>query len=153
MTDDADKARPVLNQLNVVASDIDASIAFYRRLGLDVPDGGDHDRIRHVEIEMAGGVHLDLDNETLARVYNAGWRQPDGGRRALLGFSVASRQAVDDKYAELTAHGYRGVQVPYDAFWGARYAIVADPDGNEVGLMSPRDDDRRSSPPTDSPDA
>jgi hypothetical protein len=45
------------------------------------------------------------------------------------------------------------VQVPYDAFWGARYAIVADPDGNEVGLMSPRDDDRRSFPPADSPDA
>jgi catechol 2,3-dioxygenase-like lactoylglutathione lyase family enzyme len=148
-----DEARPVLNQLNLVASDIDASIAFYRRLGLDVPDGGAHDGIRHVEIEMAGGVQLDLDNETLARTYNAEWRRPEGGKRALLGFSLPSRQAVDDKYTELTAHGYRGVQVPYDAFWGARYAIVADPDGNDVGLMSPLDDDRRWFPPADSPDA
>ena len=58
------------------APDMDAAIDFYRRLGLDVPDGGSHDGIRHVEIEMAGGVHFDLDNETLARVYNAEWRRP-----------------------------------------------------------------------------
>ncbi len=65
MTDDA---KPVLDQLNLVVSDMDASIDFYRRLGLDVPDGGSHDGIRHVEIQMAGGVQLDLDNETLAQV-------------------------------------------------------------------------------------
>ena len=34
-------------------------------------------------------------------------------------------------------------QEPYDAFWGARYAIVEDPDGNAVGLMSPIDPDRQ----------
>ena len=83
MTDDA---KPVLDQINLVVSDMDASIDFYRRLGLDVPDGGSHDGIRHVEIEMAGGVHLALDNETLAQVYNAEWRRPGGGERALIGF-------------------------------------------------------------------
>ena len=31
-------------------------------------------------------------------------------------------------------------QEPYDAFWGARYAVVSDPDGNGVGIMSPVDD-------------
>jgi catechol 2,3-dioxygenase-like lactoylglutathione lyase family enzyme len=149
MTDDA---KPVLDQLDLVVSDMDASIDFYRRLGLDVPEGGSHGGIRHVEIEMASGVHLALDNETLARVYNAEWRRPGGGERALIGFRLPSRAAVDDKYAELTAHGYRGLQVPFDAFWGARYAIVADPDGNEIGLMSPMDDDMRSFPPSQSPD-
>ena len=28
---------------------------------------------------------------------------------------------------------------PIDAFWGARYAIVDDPDGNHVGIMGPQD--------------
>ena len=42
-------------------------------------------------------------------------------------------------YADLTGAGYRGQQPPYDAFWGARYAVVEDPDGNAVGLMSPSD--------------
>jgi catechol 2,3-dioxygenase-like lactoylglutathione lyase family enzyme len=148
-----DDAKPVLNQLNLVVGDMDATIAFYRRLGLDIPDEAAQDGIRHVEIEMADGIHLDLDNETLARVYNAEWRRPEGGSRALLGFGVSSRAAVDDKYAELIGAGFRGVQPPYDAFWGARYAIVADPDGNEVGLMSPQDDDMRSFPPSNSPEA
>ena len=42
-------------------------------------------------------------------------------------------------------------QPPFDAFWGARYAIVADPDGNDVGLMSPIDESRRTWPPAESP--
>lgn len=50
-------------------------------------------------------------------------------------------------YAELTAAGYAGLQPPCDTFWGARYAIVEDPDGNHVGLMSPLDPARRSRPP------
>ena len=58
-----------------------------------------------------------------------------------------SRNAVDDRYADLVGAGYPGLQPPYDAFWGARYAIVQDPDGNDVGLMSPSDPERRSQPP------
>ena len=48
---------------------------------------------------------------------------------------------------EVTAAGYAGEQPPYDAFWGARYAVVADPEGNSVGLMSPVDPAMRSAPP------
>jgi uncharacterized glyoxalase superfamily protein PhnB len=44
--------------------------------------------------------------------------------------------------------GYRGLQEPYDAFWGARYAIVEDPDGRHVGVMSPSDDEHRTAPPS-----
>jgi uncharacterized glyoxalase superfamily protein PhnB len=65
------------------------------------------------------------------------------GARVVLGFMLASREAVDDRYAELTA-GYRGRQPPFDAFWGARCAIVADPDGNDVGLMSRVQESRRT---------
>lgn len=35
---------------------------------------------------------------------------------------------------------------PYDAVWGPRYAVVEDPDGNAVGIMSPIDPQRRSDP-------
>jgi uncharacterized glyoxalase superfamily protein PhnB len=70
----------------------------------------------------------------------------------VLGFSLPTREAVDERYRELTSAGYRGRQPPFDAFWGARYAIVADPDGHDVGLMSPIDDSRRTWPPQASPD-
>jgi uncharacterized glyoxalase superfamily protein PhnB len=69
----------------------------------------------------------------------------------VIGFSLPTREAVDERYAELTSAGYTGRQPPFDAFWGARYAIVADLDGNDVGLMSPIDESRRTWPPEESP--
>lgn len=143
--------RLVLDQLNLVVRDMDATLAFYRRLGLEIPDaaiwrtgGGAH----HVEVAMPNGLHLDFDSAALAKHYNAGWREPtDAGGGSVIGFSLGSRDAVDERYAQLTAAGYRGLQPPYDAFWGARYAIIEDPDGNHVGLMSPIDPARKSAPP------
>jgi uncharacterized glyoxalase superfamily protein PhnB len=143
---------PVLNQLNLVARDFDASLDFYRRLGVAVPEGVSlPDGTRHARVTLNDGLALEFDNEALARVYNAAWRRPEGGSRALIGFALPSREAVDERYAALVAAGYQGRQPPYDAFWGARYAVVADPDGNDVGLMSPVDEGRRSWPPVESP--
>ena len=65
---------------------------------------------------------------------------------------VSDTLAKDELYGRLTRKGHPGVQPPFDAFWGGRYAIVADPDGNQVGLMSPIDAARRSWPPEPSPD-
>jgi uncharacterized glyoxalase superfamily protein PhnB len=144
--------RPLLNQLNIVARDFDATLAFYRRLGVDVPAGSTSaDGIRHAEVTLPNGFVLEFDNLPLARVYNAAWRRPEGSSRAVIGFSLPTREAVDQRYAELIAAGYYGRQPPYDTFWGARYAVVADPDGNDVGIMSPQDDSRRSWPPKESP--
>jgi uncharacterized glyoxalase superfamily protein PhnB len=70
----------------------------------------------------------------------------------VIGFAFPSREAVDERYGELTSAGYVGRQPPFDAFWGARYAIVADPDGNGVGLMSPLEESRRTWPPEESPE-
>ena len=139
-----------LNLLDVVARDFEASVAFYRRLGVALADasGGE---VRHAEATLANGFVLHIDDERLAGLYNAAWRRPGGSSRAVLGFSVPTREAVDERYADLVAAGYEGRQPPYDTFWGARYAIVADPDGNDVGIMSPVDETRRSWPPKPSP--
>ena len=146
--------KPVLNQLNIVAKDLDATIEFYRRLGVDVNLVGDaesSDGIRHGETTLLNGFVLEFDNHVLARMYNAAWRRNEGSSRALIGFSLPTREAVDQRYAKLLAAGYAGRQEPYDAFWGARYAVVADPAGNDVGLMSPIDEGLRNWPPTNSP--
>jgi uncharacterized glyoxalase superfamily protein PhnB len=60
---------------------------------------------------------------------------------------VPDRQSVDRLYDDLTSAGHAGQQEPYDAFWGSRFAVVADPDGNAVGLMSPRDEAFRGPTP------
>jgi uncharacterized glyoxalase superfamily protein PhnB len=149
------EAKPLLNLLDLVVRDMDASLAFYRLLGLDIPETviwrtktGAH----HVDLNLPNGFGLHLDSPALAKVYNSGWREPTGtGSRVVIGFSLDTREAVDQTYSKVTAAGHAGVQPPYDTFWGARYAVVADPDGNDVGLMSPVDESRRSWPPKNSP--
>jgi len=54
---------------------------------------------------------------------------------------------VDECYRRVTAAGHPGPPPPYDAFWGARYAIVEDPDGNHIGIMSSLDPARRGPGP------
>jgi uncharacterized glyoxalase superfamily protein PhnB len=110
------------------------------------------DETQHAAATFPNGMLLEIDNPILARLYNAGWRQLGGSSGILIGFSLPSREAVNQKYAQLIEAGYTGRQPPYDAFWGARYAILADPEGNDVGLMSPLDDERRSWPPNESPE-
>jgi catechol 2,3-dioxygenase-like lactoylglutathione lyase family enzyme len=131
------------DQLNVVVSDMEASIAFYRRLGLVIPDADPAWQAHHRTVETPGGVDLDFDSVAFARRWDAGWPGQSG---IVIGFRLGSRDAVDARYAELTAAGYTGQQAPCDAFWGARYAVVEDPDGNAVGLMSPADPEHRSAP-------
>jgi uncharacterized glyoxalase superfamily protein PhnB len=141
---------PDLHMLNVIVGDMPASLAFYRRLGVAVPDG-EAEPGAHVQLRMPGGFSLELDTAESVRIWHAGWRADQASTGVVIGFALPSREAVDERYAALTSAGYTGRQPPFDAFWGARYAIVADPDGNDVGLMSPVDQSRRTWPPEESP--
>lgn len=146
-----ESAGPVFGQLNIITADLAASLAFYARLGITPqadPDG------RHASCELPGGLALDFDSADFAALWDSGSRGPAGqGGGVVLGFTLGGREAVDKLYAELTAAGYHGHQVPYDAFWGARYAIVDDPDGNAVGLMSRVSADQKYWPPRPAPSA
>ncbi len=133
---------PVLDQINLVVADMEATVKFYRRLGLSIPDTEPDFQSHHRTAHLSGGIDLDFDSIKFAQHWDKGWRTGAG----VIGFKVDSRERVDALYADMTAAGYAGQQEPYDAFWGARYAIVEDPDGNAVGIMSPVDPQRRSSP-------
>jgi catechol 2,3-dioxygenase-like lactoylglutathione lyase family enzyme len=135
---------PVFDQFNLVVSDMDATVAFYRRLGLTIDDTLPEWASHHRAATQPGGIDLDIDSITFARQWDRGF--PARGAMGVLGFRLDSRGAVDDTYNDLVGAGYVGQQPPYDAFWGARYAVVQDPDGNAVGLMSPIDPARRTAP-------
>lgn len=145
-----------LDALNLVASDMDATLAFYRLLGLEIPEDAvwrTETGAHHVDLKLPAGTTsgedtgIDVDSESLAQRYNASFDASSPNSRTVIGFRVATRDAVDMRYAQLTSAGHRGLQPPYDAFWGARYAIVEDPDGRSVGIMSPQEDAHRSAPP------
>jgi catechol 2,3-dioxygenase-like lactoylglutathione lyase family enzyme len=144
--------RPLFNQINIVGSNLDASLAFYRRLGVDIPEErvwrtatGPH---HAAAADSPSGTTLDIDSAKFASTWNGGWKgRSDLAGRVVVGFDVVSREEVDRLYARMTTAGYRGLQPPYDAFWGSRYAVIEDPDGLAIGLMSPRSDAKRSEPP------
>jgi predicted lactoylglutathione lyase len=138
-----------LHSINVVVTEVAASRAFYAHFGLDFANAHDevwshHHISAHNPGDAAAVIDFDLDSTSFAPKWNQGWR---GGPGVVLGFSVPTRQAVDDLVRELVAEGTEVQQEPYDAFWGARYAIVTDPDGQSVAIMSPLDDAFRSAPP------
>ena len=141
-----------LDQLNIVAKDFDRTIAFYRTLGLEIVESPpSQEGIRHAKANLPDGFLLEFDNGTLARFYNAAWRNEQGREHVVIGFRLSTRDEVDRRYNELKSSEFAGLQEPYDAFWGSRYAIVTDPDGQAIGLMSPPEEARRTWPPVLSP--
>ena len=138
--------RLVFDQFNLVVSDMAATVAFYRLLGLEIPDTLAEWQDHHRTAILGNGVDLDFDSVEFARKWNGGWPGGSGGHTGVLGFRLGSREEVDAAYTIMTGAGYNGQQPPYDAFWGARYAIVEDPDGNAVGLMSAADPAHRRPP-------
>jgi len=133
--------------IDLVVSDVGATVAFYRKLGVEVPEeavweqGG---RAHHVEVKMPNGAAIGFDSPELTRAYDSEW--PEGATGSILTFSVSDRETVDKRYAEMVGGGAVGHMPPTDAFWGARFAIVDDPDGNHVGIMSPSDEAHASVP-------
>lgn len=125
---------PTLDLVGIVVDDMAASLAFYRHLGLEVPpDAADQP---HVEVTVAGGLRLAWDTVETVRTFDPDYPAATGSRVSLA-FKLPSPADVDATYERLVAAGYAGHRAPWDAFWGQRYALVHDPDGNTVDLFAP----------------
>lgn len=124
-----------LDAIGLVVQDMARSLAFYRRLGLDLPP--DADQQPHVEATLPGGLRLMWDTVETIRSFDPDWTPPSGGHRMSLAFRLDTPADVDQTYDTLVSLGYDGYKQPWDAFWGQRYAEVHDPDGNIVDLFAP----------------
>ncbi len=146
-------SRARFDQVNLVSSDPARSIAFYRLLGVELPEKSCHFMAKtmfHANAPTDDGpaASLEFDSVGFAKAWNPGWK--DAGNlagRVVVGFRVETREAVDAAYQRLVRAGHAGLLAPHDAFWGARYAIVEDPDGVAVGIMSPQSDAHRGPVP------
>jgi catechol 2,3-dioxygenase-like lactoylglutathione lyase family enzyme len=127
--------QPQLDAIGIVVEDMARSLAFYRRLGLDLPPEADQQP--HVEAALPGGLRLLWDTIETVRSFNPDWQPSSGGPAIGLAFTCGTPADVDRVYEELTSAGYEGHRPPWDAFWGQRYAVVHDPDGNGVDLFAP----------------
>jgi catechol 2,3-dioxygenase-like lactoylglutathione lyase family enzyme len=122
-----------LSQVNLVVSDLERSRSFYGRFGWTFRTMGDQALLA----EVPGGLLVALHLPGFTRTWNESYDGGTGGT-AVLDVSVPDRESVDRLHAAFMDEGRRSHQPPIDAFFGARYAIVEDPDGNLVGLKSPR---------------
>ena len=121
-----------LNAIGIVASDMARSITFYRLLGVDLPETPSEG---HLEAALPSGLRLMLDSEETVRSFRPDWERAAGNQLALA-FECGSPAEVDETYARATAAGFHGEKEPWDAFWGQRYAQLADPDGVPVDLYA-----------------
>ncbi len=134
---------PAFGGAHIFVRDMEETLAFYRHLGIDVTTWDEH----FASAILPNGLSIEFGSAQLSKSYDPGWREPSGTGANALQFRLPSRQAVDDLYAVLTASGHHGHLPPFDAYWGSRYAEVDDPNGNIVGLQSPRDLERTGPPP------
>jgi uncharacterized glyoxalase superfamily protein PhnB len=127
---------PTLDAFGLVVADMAAALAFYRLLGLDIP--AEADDAPHVDVDLGGGVRLMFDTVDTIRSFDPDWQPPSGGHRVGLAFRCPTPDAVDEVHARLVAAGHQSHKEPWDAFWGQRYAMLRDPDGNGVDLYADR---------------
>lgn len=121
-----------LNAIGIVVSDMERSIRFYRLLGLDVPETPSEG---HVETTLANGARLMFDTEEVVKSFQAEWARQTGNQLSLA-FECSSPAEVDETYARMVDAGFHSEKEPWDAFWGQRYAQLADPDGVPVDLYA-----------------
>lgn len=125
------------NLLGILVTDMAAALRFYRLLGLEIPEEADEQP--HVEYIAPGGFRIAWDDLAMVRQFDPD-AEPPSGSSMNLAFLCESPESVDTLYESVTGAGYASHKAPWDAFWGQRYAIVIDPDGNHVDLFAPLPD-------------
>lgn len=118
-----------LAMVGLVVADMPASLAFYRRLGLPIPD--EEDSKRFVMHRMPSGVTIFFDTVFFPGSDPDRRPAPRGAYNISLEFYARTREAVDALWADLTGAGYVGRKAPWKTD-GPYAAIVEDPDGNPI---------------------
>lgn len=93
---------PKFTGVYLFVRDMQASLAFYKRLGLTF-DAASGVFARAI---TGDGTTLELGTAALTRGYDPNWREPSGPATNSLNFDLESREAVDAMYADLVAAGY-----------------------------------------------
>lgn len=119
--------------VGIIVEDMSEALRFYRLLGLDIPAKADTEA--HVEFVTPTGFRLAWDTVELMVKINGTWPKPSGHRMSIA-MLCDNPTEVDKLYADVTSAGYGSHKEPWDAFWGQRYAVVIDPDGNYVDLFA-----------------
>jgi uncharacterized glyoxalase superfamily protein PhnB len=124
-----------LFMLGLIVKDMPASLEFYRRLGVAIPDGSE--KLTHVEVKM-GGLTFFLDSNPnrwdprFDRVSNPQTAEAPDRYSSIIEFYLNEEDSVRAKYDEMVEYGYQGYREPYSTSFGMCFAMLKDPDDNTV---------------------
>jgi len=120
-----------LDMVGIITKDMARAIKFYELLGFKA-NGVSTDEYVGLTHE---GIRISLNTiKMIAGIY--GYEPQTIGDKIELAFLCDSVIAVDEIYQKIIGAGYETFKEPWDAFWGQRYAIVKDPDGNLLSLFA-----------------
>ncbi|WP_427868930.1 VOC family protein [Leucobacter luti] len=121
--------------IGIVTRDLAASLAFYRLLGLDIPEHpADAPHVEHV---LPSGMKLAWDPVATIQSFDPDFDPGATGSGIGFAFQAGSAEEVDAAHAAIVAAGHESKAKPWDAPWGQRYASVLDPDGNGIDIYAP----------------
>jgi catechol 2,3-dioxygenase-like lactoylglutathione lyase family enzyme len=130
-----------LYMVGLIVRDMPAAVAFYRRLGVEIPERAEQQV--HVEVKM-GNMTFFLDSRPDR--WDPGLDSPppevpapsatDGRYPMVLEFYLKAQAALEAKYLEMVDAGYHGFRAPYATTFGMCFAMLKDPDGNTVLLSA-----------------
>jgi catechol 2,3-dioxygenase-like lactoylglutathione lyase family enzyme len=122
------------DMVGLVVNDLASSLRFYQLLGLAFPDMPPD--AGYVEVITPNGYRISLNTVAIVQGFDPEWRAPTDNNRISLAFKCGSPAEVGATYARVLQAGHASHKAPWDAFWGQRYAVVLDPDGNTADLFA-----------------
>jgi len=123
-----------LDAVSVTSSDFAKTTRFYALLGFKFPKF--EADAKHLEpVTPEGEVRLMIDDRELMKSLTG--KEPVPSTHSSFAIKCGSPAEVDAAAAKIGAAGFAVIKQPWDAFWGQRYAIVADPDGYLVDVFAP----------------
>jgi predicted lactoylglutathione lyase len=140
-------AGPRFGSINVIVDDVAAAARFLADLGVDfeptLPEWASYHRSFAADVS---DFDADIDDPSFATWWGGVPR--DGvAPPFVVNLRVDSREEVDQLYRQGLATGAVELKAPFDAFWGARYAVMLAPGPLCVGVMSVPEPGRRTAPP------
>ena len=122
-----------LDAISVSSRDMGRSAKFYALLGFVFPKF-EKDTPHLEPLTKDGEVRLMIDaHELMVSMLGV---EPKPPTHSSFAMKCETSAGVDACAAQVKAAGFTVVKEPWDAFWGQRYAIVADPDGYMVDLFA-----------------
>jgi len=122
-----------IDAISVTSSDMAKTVKFHSLLGFEFPKFEPNED--HIEpITKEGDVRLMIDEAKFMKSITGVVPKPP--THSSFAMKCETPAEVDACTAHIKAAGFKVEKEPWNAFWGQRYAIVADPDSYQVDIFA-----------------